>query len=342
MNLSRPTRLFQTAIVCASVASAGGAEPALSDRLLEATGAPAAAVGIWTPEGRSLSVSGHDTPGGPQITVDARWHLGSNTKSMTALLVARLAEQGVIAWEDRLGDVLPHVPDAVQAVTYAELLTHRAGLPANEPRLRSLWQVLMNSSAPIANQRAAYVQAILRQAGPPGAFLYSNAGYVTAAAMLEATTGEAWETLIAREVFEPLGLSSAGFGPPDTGPIGHSGTRCRPAERGRGADNPAYLAPAGGVHMSLSDLLTYLSVHAERPEAYLPAEAWARLHRPVGDYAMGWAVDGSSMSHMGSNTLWVAQVFVAHDPPRAMAAAINCGDGRRMVPLTQDWWDTAF
>ena len=45
-------------------------------------------------------------------------------------------------------------------------------------------------------------------------FLYSNAGYVIAGAMLEQVTGESWEELIRTEVFEPLGMTRAGFGAP--------------------------------------------------------------------------------------------------------------------------------
>ena len=50
---------------------------------------------------------------------------------------------------------------------------------------------------------------------PPGKkFAYSNVGPTIAAAMAEKKTGATWEDLVKREVFEPLALTSAGFGPP--------------------------------------------------------------------------------------------------------------------------------
>lgn len=343
MSKSQSTRILTLAAFCA--AGATGAQPTSpdpSDSLRQATGSPAAAVGIWAPDQRHVWVSGHETRGGPAVDDTARWHLGSITKSFTALLVARLAEQGVISWDDRLGDVLPDVPDVVQAVTYADLLTHRAGLPANESRLRSLWQMMFPGTATVTQQRATYVAAVLKRARAPGEFLYSNAGYVTVAAMIETVTGEPWETLIAREIFAPLGLDSAGFGPPAAGPMGHSGAQCRPAGRKATADNPVYLAPAGGVHISMDDLLSYLAAHAERPAWFLPAAAWSRLHTAWGDYAMGWIAEEAHVTHAGSNTFWFAQVYVAQDPPRAMAGVINCADGRELVPMLQEWWRAGF
>jgi D-alanyl-D-alanine carboxypeptidase len=54
-----------------------------------------------------------------------------------------------------------------------------------------------------------YVSRVLSSAleAERGGYLYSNAGYVVAGAMLEAAGGAPWEELVAREVFAPLGLS---------------------------------------------------------------------------------------------------------------------------------------
>ena len=49
---------------------------------------------------------------------------------------------------------------------------------------------------------------------PGSATRYSNYGFTIAAAMAEARTGVAWEELVRMLVFEPLGMSSAGFGAP--------------------------------------------------------------------------------------------------------------------------------
>ena len=55
-------------------------------------------------------------------------------------------------------------------------------------------------------------------ADPPaataGEYLYSNLAFVIAGAMAEKVTGKTWEALMQERLFEPLGMSSAGFGPP--------------------------------------------------------------------------------------------------------------------------------
>jgi CubicO group peptidase (beta-lactamase class C family) len=47
-----------------------------------------------------------------------------------------------------------------------------------------------------------------------GDYYYSNIGYAIAGFMAERITGQTWETQMKSKIFEPLGMSSAGFGPP--------------------------------------------------------------------------------------------------------------------------------
>ena len=55
---------------------------------------------------------------------------------------------------------------------------------------------------------------------------YSNVGYIIAGAVAERCTGKSWEELLRSEVFTPLGMTTAGFGPP-----GEAGAR--PADQPR-------------------------------------------------------------------------------------------------------------
>jgi len=63
----------------------------------------------------------------------------------------------------------------------------------------------------------------------PWEFNYSNFGYMIAACMAEQVTGLSWESLMKQRLFDPLGMTSAGFGEPDAHtstdqPWGHSGS----------------------------------------------------------------------------------------------------------------------
>ncbi len=80
----------------------------------------------------AVGVRRTDRPG--KVTVDDRWHLGSCTKSMTAVVIARLVEQGRLSLNTTLIQGFPEFSGLMKppyrTVTLAMLLNHRAGLPA--------------------------------------------------------------------------------------------------------------------------------------------------------------------------------------------------------------------
>lgn len=332
---------------------AGLAAPAANVRPLDATRLRA----IRTEAGSPALVGGVDKRGAsPRIWVDGEraartgiaataqdcWHVGSITKSMTATLVARLVEARLVSWDDTVGATLgahtPALQEAYRGVTFRHLLSHRSGLPGNLSTPELLQFARVNPDP--RTERQAYAQKALALApkGPAGAtFEYANNGYVVAGAMIEARLGAPWETLIRTHVFQPLGMTSAGFGAPGAAgkldqPLGHSailGSGARSAHRLGEAvtDNPAVLGPAGTVHASAADMLRYLNAHRDRT-AFLTPASWTTLHTPPfgGDYAMGWMRRENGLFHNGSNTLWYAEaMFDAQGGVSAFAAA-NDGD----------------
>ena len=306
----------------------------------DASGAPAVGLGHWQNGATEVTVTGARKIGGAHVRKSDSWHIGSITKSMTSLLAARLVSQGLIGWDSTIGDVLgasvPIHEDFARARLDA-LLSHQAGLPAN---LGRFWTLRLMMIQDVQAGRQAYAKRVLR--GPPQQdFLYSNAGYVVAGLMLSRVSGRPWEELMRSEVFAPLGLSSAGFGPPahiEGHRIGRNGPI--PIGQGFGSDNPAMLGPAGTVHMSLEDVLRYAGAHLKRDPHYLPPGLWDDLHRPRAEsYAMGWHSEEGYIEHWGSNTFWL--VAVAADPKRQRAAVVaaNSGDLERLTPLFEEQLD---
>jgi D-alanyl-D-alanine carboxypeptidase len=317
---------------------------AIAHTLLDDSGAPGAAVAVHNEDRTHIGVAGtrmhgRDAP----VERGDLWHMGSNTKAMTATLVARLVEQGVARWDMTIGEVLGGLDIGVHAdlaeADFAALLTHRSGMAANAGPITSVRLAGRDSDRDAAADRLVYARAVLGSpGGPVGEFLYSNAGYVIAALMLEQLTGETYEALMAREVFEPLGMDSAGWGPPGVSGAADQPRGHRPGllgfsaiEPGAMADNPPAMNPAGRVHMTMSDLMRFLEVHrrgsAGEDTGYLLAESFERLHTPAGDYAMGWGVrDDGTLIHSGSNTMWLVTMRV--DAGRGVVAAAGVNDGR--------------
>ena len=317
--------------------------PELLEQLRQTSGSPALGAAAQRRGGQILAwASGLRRLGAAdKIGREDRWHLGSITKSMTATLVGRLIEAGQLNWDDTvealLGDMAPDMRPEYRAVTLRHLASHRSGLPGNIPT-EQLLQFSRENADP-RDERIAYARLALAMPprGPMGTtFEYSNSGYVVLGVIIERRVGKSWEATIGERLFEPLKLSSAGFGAPDRAgaaqPSGHAAgpdgaLRAFPAS-GPISDNPAVIGPAGRVHMTLQDLITYLAAHRDQAPL-LTSETWKTLHTPPfgGDYAMGWGVRPNGVLwHNGSNTLWCA--MAAFHPSQGVASAAAAIDGR--------------
>lgn len=314
----------------------------IAQDLADAHESPGAAVLIVEASGETLqAVAGLRQKGEPEaIEIGDLWHLGSNTKAMTATLAARLVEAGIIEWNTTIGGTLTDIVDDLHPdmrnITLESLLNHTSGLPANAGMLTMISLSDSDETSDYVEDRLAYANSILRQSPETeGEFVYSNAGYVVAGLMLETVAGESYEVLMEREVFDPLDMGTAGWGPPGTRgdndqPRGHAsgwfGLDAR--EPGASADNPPAMNSAGRAHMSLEDLGRFLHAHASRPNDYLSEESWSKLHTPppAGRYALGWGVrEDGTLVHSGSNTMWLVQMAVF---PDGTAAAAGVNEGR--------------
>jgi CubicO group peptidase (beta-lactamase class C family) len=281
--------------------------------------------------------------GSTAVTVDDLWHLGSDTKAMTGVVIAWLVEQQLLTWdmtiERAFGTRVRSAPAAFRSITLEELLSHRAGLVSNVA-----WAQASRAAKSPREQRLAALgmAAATPLSSPPGTkFEYSNLGYVIAAAMAEVVSNQAWEDLIREIVFTKLGMTTAGFGGLGTPgqidqPWPHADTGSPAAANGPGVDNPEVMGPAGTVHCSLSDWARFIGDELrgfKGQGALLKPESYARLHTPAagGDYALGWIVtsrpwaDGTVYTHAGSNTMNFAVVWMAPSRDFAVLAVTNQG-----------------
>lgn len=317
-----------------------------------AAAAPVALAGaIVRPDGLSWSgVRGVRRLGGSDpVSVHDRWHLGSNTKAMTAALFAKLVEQGRARWDAPLAELFPGV--AIDAgwdgATVETFLHHRAGLSDGTAMGMTWLMTARGDPRSLPEQRAALAAAFLSSppAGTPGQFAYGNGNYVIVGAVIEHLTGQSWEDAMAAELFTPLGMTSAGFGPPLTNAdgganawahTGSGGSRQAIDPANPGADNPLALGPAGTAHMTLADYGRFLAVFLNRSAGWLTPESVTRLTRPAEGappaYAAGWGVvserpwaRGPVLTHDGSNTMWHVTTVVAPGADFAIVAVVNEG-----------------
>ena len=138
----------------------------------------------------AAGVAGVRESGRPErVTIGDQFHLGSDTKAMTATLIARLVEKGKLHWDMTIGEVfgptVSPLDPAWRAVTLTQLLHHRAGAPA-DLSAGGLWGRLWKQRGTPAEQRMELVRGVLARPpvnAPGSQFLYSNDGYALAGAM---------------------------------------------------------------------------------------------------------------------------------------------------------------
>jgi CubicO group peptidase (beta-lactamase class C family) len=319
------------------------AEAALDAVFAEAA-PPALAAGIVTRDGLDWSgVRGVRRTGSEALaTTGDRWHLGSNTKAMTAAVFGRLVDQGRARWAMPLAEAFPGmtIDPAWAAITLDDLMHHRAGL-LDAGLLDQAWLIAAHGDQrPLPEQRAAFAARALAvpPRGPVGSFAYGNGNYIVLGAAIEALTGQAWEAVMQAELYAPLGLTTAGFGaPPGEAPWGHrGGVGIDPAGL---SDNPRALGPAGTAHMSLADYGRFVAAMMGGSPDWLSEATRAQLLTPAAGeppaYAAGWAVGttpwagnggpGMTITHNGSNTMWFAVVMAA--PERGLGFIALSNDG---------------
>ncbi|MFN3816313.1 serine hydrolase domain-containing protein [Brevundimonas sp.] len=351
----RSLMLSAAALTAAGTAGTVRATPSPRDaalaQALERSGAPALAGAVIGREGLIWrGAAGVRIAGGEDaVTSDDLWHLGSNTKAMTAMLYGRLVEDGSARWSATLPALFPDLAvDAAWAETTLEdLMAHRAGLLDAAVLDMPTRVAGMSDPRPLDEQRTDLVRRALTRppTGEPGAFAYGNLNYVLAGAAIERLTGTTWEEAMQDRLFQPLGITSGGFGPPvGDQPRGHMnlGAPVPVAPDQAGADNPPFLGPAGTAHMTLADYSRFLVLFLTDGGGFVTPETISRLTTPPegADYALGWAVAANSpltggpmLAHEGSNTLWHVTTIIA--PARGLAAVAASNDHGRGGAATQ-------
>jgi len=285
-----------------------------------------------------------------RVTLDDRFHIGSDTKAFTATLAGMMIEAGKLKWTSTLGEILgaeaPGINAQFAAVTLEQLLSHTSGIPSDNDAIYTLYFSNDGFQYNMPAQRLRLLNAWKANAPatkPGSEFHYSNLGVTLAGAMIEKVAGASWEELITARIFAPLGLKTAGLGPQATtgswdAPVGHQVDdkgAPTPMPWGPAGDVPPVIGPAGVAHMSVLDFVRWAGWNAgmgKRGPALVTPQTLADIHRPristgrlsnaapgtpqEGQYAICWGVlkfDWAKqplLQHSGSNSMNLAKVLV--------------------------------
>ena len=161
-------------------AAAAGADAvrAVSERVIEHFAAPGGVVAITDVDGLLAEVPfGHLDPAArTPMATDRLFEIGSISKVLVSLVVNELIDDGRLALDSVVGDVVPWLADEspLASVSVGSLLTHTSGLSAGGDSLPD---------------DAAEIASGLNFASGAASFRYSNVGYMVLGEVVRALSG---------------------------------------------------------------------------------------------------------------------------------------------------------
>ena len=201
---------------------------------------------------------------GRPVTPDSVFKIASNSKAMTATVLARLVQQGKLRWDDPVTRYLPSFRLAddwvTRNLTVRDLLVHNSGLPEGGGDLM-LWPEPNEFSRGDILAGLAYIKPAY---GFRAGYAYDNTLYIVAGEVAAAAGGASYEEVVRREIFEPLALRQCRVGAFDRDAAGEVAQPHRRTPEGNVVFNPdppmvpaIASAAAGGIRCSLGDMLAW-------------------------------------------------------------------------------------
>jgi CubicO group peptidase (beta-lactamase class C family) len=290
------------------------------------------------------------------------FHYGSITKTLTAIAVMQLRDRGKLTLDDRITRWIPelrqlHDPwGTIDSITIRMLLSHTAGFqngtwPYGKGRD---WEPFEPTSWAQLVAMMPYQELVFK---PGTRWGYSNPAYIYLARVVEAITGDPWESYVQKNIFAPLGMTRSYFnGTPyhladdrSNNYYVQSDSAARKIvvkENGRDF-NPGITIPNGGWNAPLDDLAAYAafltnatsgdSARRRLFDVVLKRETLEEMWRPVirnggagtveASMGLGFFLqrDGNVrlVGHTGSQAGFLSFMWINPETSAAIIVAIN-------------------
>lgn len=147
------------------------------------------------------------------VTPDDRVSVASVTKSLTAVSVLKLVDDGRIRLDDPVNGILDSFSTVLRPpgpITVRQLLAHTSGMPSfQEVTEKSVDDVPRIISEEITTQRGLELTAALPwEAKDVGSYHYSDSNYLALGQLLEKLRGKPYPQVLQDDVITPLGLET--------------------------------------------------------------------------------------------------------------------------------------
>jgi CubicO group peptidase (beta-lactamase class C family) len=277
---------------------------------------------------------------------DTQYRIGSITKTVLAVLVLRLRDEGRLALTDPLAE---HLPGTVAGeATVGALLAHTAGLAAETPG--PWWERTPGELRP----DLADVLGSDPQVHPAGQrHHYSNPGYALLGALVQRVRGQAWGEVLRREVLEPLGMTRTTLVPVAPHAAGWAVHPWADVLLAEPAVDTGLMAPAGQLWSTATDLARFAAFLTHGDDRVLSPDTVAQMRVPAsppeatdwdGGYGLGMQLlrrDGRLLAgHTGSLPGFLATVWISPDDALGAVVLANVTAGLAVSALAADLLQT--
>lgn len=191
---------------------------------------------------------------------DTKFAVGSMSKMMTSVAIAKLVQEGKLSFDDKLSKCLPGYPnkEVAEKVTVHHLLTHTSGLP---DVFTPEWDAKKDQVKNVNDWLEFFVNKPL-QFEPGKDWAYSNAGFVVLGAIIEKVSGKDYYTYIRENIAKPLGMNNSEFYSKDDKvenmAMGYTTGQKPGGPKTDNVDTRPYRGfPAGGGYSTTGDMLKF-------------------------------------------------------------------------------------
>ena len=233
-------------------------------------------------------------------TLNDRFHIGSNTKAMTAFIVAKYVEKGKLKWTTKFFDIFPDWKENSKVeyynITLQDLLSHRARIQPfqgdNDPTIPDF-------KGTKQEKRKAFGKFVLLlnpvEIDTVHKFNYSNADYTLATLMLEKVAQKSWEQLVEKVFNKDLKLNVK-LSWPENQKIkdtwGHSFENDKLIPVPSNTDyHLDFTEPAGDINIKLKNYAKFIQLNLQGLKGnnnYLTAKTYQFIHKGIDNYSLGW------------------------------------------------------
>ncbi|NRQ40370.1 beta-lactamase family protein [Nonomuraea sp. NN258] len=290
-------------------------------------------------DGKQVWFGGRGRVDGAQPTPATQYRLGSITKSLVAVVVMRLRDEGLLDIADPVGKYLPGTPFG--QVTVAQLLSHTGGLTAEPPT--DWWERTPGLPAGDLLERVGPGELKHR---PGRRFHYSNLGYGLLGEMVARLRGTTWLQAVQDEVLRPLGMNDTTPRPRAPHATGYAVHPFADVLLPEPEHDAVAMAPAGQLWSTAADLGRFAAFVGGDTGGVLSGDTLAEMREPAGVDAADWN-DGYGLGlqltrhrgrvlagHTGSMPGFVATVWADADSGDGVLFLANTTSGVRGKLLT--------